>query len=183
MSLTYLHKVRTAPDTPKKHKARDFMFSHLKNLHITGLAGPLINKYCEYVSKTHKGLIEIWERSIVVAFEQMNTIKYPINFKYGDILNAEIKPNTTYDIDLLCTPLMAKEFILKFEYGLFTFCRRQKCGGAIQSFFNIKGETIIKTQHIIETHISYTIHTTNKGKYISTEYCDTSSMFMILKIK
>ena len=170
-------------DAINKKIVREFLFSHFSFTSIIGLAGPDVNHYISYCKEKGFTDIEIWEVSPDVMIKQLMDIKHPVNMKFGNILNAEVKNNVLYDLDYCVTVKFMKEHIQKFLSNfIMTFSLRVGVDYTINKFFKDRKETIIG---VIEksSPIPYTIFTTNLGKYIYTQYFDTSAMCCIAKIK
>ncbi len=170
-------------DAVNKKQVREFLFSHFPFNSIIGLAGPDINHYINWCEAKGFEEIEIWEISPDVMINQIMNIKHPVNMKFGNILNAEVKKNVLYDLDYCVTVKYMRDHIQKFvDNFIMTFSLRAGLDYTINKFFKDRKETIIKTVDK-SSPVIHKIFTTDKGKYIYTPYFDTSAMCCIAKIK
>lgn len=170
-------------DAVNKHIVRDFMFSHFQLSRIVGLPGPDIQQYLEWCKSKGFNEIEAWEYEPLVAIKQLSELQSELHsYNIGDIINAELRADTLYDLDYCRTIKYMKNHMLKFKKNfIMTFSRRLK-GFNPNMFFNMIGEKITSSKEC-NSPIAHTIYNTNNGRYIYAPYFDTSPMFSIAKIK
>lgn len=175
---------KTYLDATNKHVVLDFLLEKYKFENIVGLAGPDINEYLEKrISHGYKNF-QIFENDATTAVTQLLTLKKtPINLVYGDILEADAdKPNTLYDLDFCASVRYLTDHIAKFKNNfIMTFSTRVGVQETIDTFFEARNETIVRTKEFADP-IEHTIFTTKQGKYLFTKYFDTSAMCCFAKI-
>jgi hypothetical protein len=116
---------------------------------------------------------------------QVFKINKPVHMIYGDILTADAdRDNTLYDLDFCRSVTHLTPHIRKFQKNfMMTFSIRIKGGSdtTTKIFFDSRNESIISRTDITSP-IVHTEFITTKGKYLFTQYYDTSPMCTIAKI-
>ena len=167
----------------KKHKIRDFLFSYFQFNNIVGLAGPDINNYIKWCKAKGYDTFEVWEMESAVLMKQLSEVKYPISYKFGNILNANVANNTLFDLDYCVSVRYMKEHIKKFtDNFIMTFSTRIGVKETIKKFFKFRGEKIISQYEFDGPGLQNIVFNTKLGKYLFITYCDTSAMCCIAKI-
>lgn len=167
----------------KKHAVREFLFSYFQFNNILGLAGPDINDYIKWCKKKGYKDFEIWENEPVVTMKQLSEVKYPVRYKFGNILNANISKNTLFDLDYCVSVRYMKEHIKKFTHNfIMTFSTRIGVKETINKFFKFRGEKITSQYEFDGPGLQNIVFNTKLGKYLFITYCDTSAMCCIAKI-
>jgi hypothetical protein len=104
---------------------------------------------------------------------------------YGDILTADAdRDNTLYDLDFCRSVNHLTPHIRKFQNNfMMTFSIRIKGGSdaTTKIFFGSRDELIVSRREFTSP-IVHTEFITTKGKYLFTQYYDTSPMCTIAKI-
>jgi hypothetical protein len=167
----------------KKHAVREFLFSYFQFNAIVGLAGPDINDYIKWCKKKGYDTFEIWEREPIVAMKQLTEVKYPVNYKFGDILNTEFKENVLFDLDYCVSVRYMKEHLKKFKDNfIMTFSTRIGVQETIDKFFKFRREKVVKEYDFKGPGLRNVVFTTDLGKYLFITYHDTSAMCCFAKI-
>jgi len=167
----------------KKHAVREFLFSYFKFNTIVGLAGPDINDYIKWCKSKGYDTFEIWEMEPEVTMKQLMEVKYPVSYKFGDILNTEVKKNTLFDLDYCVSVRYMKEHIQKFKDNfIMTFSTRIGVQETIDKFFKFRREKVVKEYDFEGPGLRNTVFTTDLGKYLFITYHDTSAMCCFAKI-
>jgi hypothetical protein len=173
-------------DAKNKKAVREFLFSFFSKNSIIGLAGPDINDYITWCKKFGYDKVEIWENEQAVVLKQLSDIKtkLPITYKFGDIINAEPRKDSTYDLDFCnnITNLYAHVKKFKEQKFVMTFAVRPIGNEeTIRLFFKTRKEKIMSRIEKFDPVHHYVIKTAF-GKYIVAAYFDTSAMISIAKI-
>jgi hypothetical protein len=167
----------------KKHAVREFLFSYFQFSSVIGLAGPDINDYIKWCKSKGYDEFEIWENEPAVLMKQLAEVKHPVSYKFGNILDAEVKPNALFDLDYCVSVKYMKEHIKKFTNNfIMTFSTRIGVKETINKFFKFRGEQIVSQHDFDGPGLKNIIFNTNLGKYLFITYCDTSAMCCIAKI-
>lgn len=166
-----------------KHAVREFLFSYFTFNNIVGLAGPDINDYIKWCKSKGYDAFEIWEMEPTIAMKQLSEVKYPVNYKFGDILNATPSEDKLLDLDYCVSVRYMKEHVKKFTNNfIMTFSTRIGIKETINKFFKFRGEKIINQYEFDGPGLQNTVFNTKLGKYLFITYCDTSAMCCIAKI-
>ena len=178
LKYTYLNATQ-------KQKVRDFFLAKFKFEHVVGLAGPDINQYIDRLTSEGCKQFEIYENDSQTFMSQVFKINKPVHMVYGDILTADAdRDDTLYDLDFCRSVTHLKPHIRKFQKNfMMTFSIRIKGGSdsTTKIFFDSRNESIISRTDITSP-IVHTEYITTKGKYLFTQYYDTSPMCTIAKI-
>jgi hypothetical protein len=178
LKYTYLNATQ-------KQRVRDFFLAKFKFEHVVGLAGPDINQYIDRLAAEGCKEFEIYENDSYTLMSQLYNLKTPVHIVYGDILDADAdKDDTLYDLDFCRSVNNLTPHIRKFNKNfMMTFSIRVKGGvqTTIDTFFKCRDELVFFTKEI-ESPFNHTEFITNKGKYLFTQYQDTSPMCTIAKI-
>lgn len=167
----------------KKHAVREFLFSYFTFNSIVGLAGPDINDYIKWCKSKGYDAFEVWEMEPAVLMKQLCEVKYPVSYKFGNILNANVVNNTLFDLDYCVSVRYMKEHIKKFTNNfIMTFSTRIGVKETINKFFKFRGEKIISQYEFDGPGLQNIVFNTKLGKYLFITYCDTSAMCCIAKI-
>jgi hypothetical protein len=167
----------------RKHSVREFLFSYFTFNAIVGLAGPDINDYIKWCKSKGYDTFEIWENEPSVLMKQLTEVKHPVNYKFGNILDADVKSNILFDLDYCVSVRYMKEHLKKFKDNfIMTFSTRIGIKETINKFFKFRGEKIIKQYDFDGPGLQNIVFNTNLGKYLFITYCDTSAMCCIAKI-
>lgn len=172
-------------DAQKKIEVREFLFQQLLFKHVIGLPGPDINEYWRRFIADGCKRVEMYENNVLQAAVQINKLKPDrrVRYRIGDIYNAPAdKKDTLYDLDFCCTVKNAIPHIQKFKNNfIMTFSTRYGVKNTVKTFFQTRGERVIKKQKYTYP-VEHQLFTTDQGKYIMVRYCDTSAMCSIAKI-
>ena len=184
-------------DGKRKFAIREEMFTYLKGENLVGLAGPNILRYIEFVTSKGFKSVLMYENNSDIAHIQCDTLgidKTPINewackilnvpchWKFGDILEAEFKPNTVYDLDFTFTMKSAEKYVKKFKEN-FIFTTTTRNFGIVKTlncFFTWRKESISTVTHCENRYRS--IIKTDVGTYLVYRYRDTTPMLSIVKM-
>lgn len=110
--------------------------------------------------------------------------KLPIHYKFGDIINADLKSDCVYDLDYCGSVVSLHEHAIKFKSQRFvmTFSTRPVgISETINRFFSARKEKI-KSIDNVNIPIPHSVVKTTFSTYIVAAYFDTSSMVSIAKI-
>jgi hypothetical protein len=178
LKYTYLNATQ-------KQRVRDFFLAKFKFENVVGLAGPDINQYIDRLASEGCKEFEIYENDSQTFMSQVFNIKKPVHMIYGDILTADPnRKDTLYDLDFCRSVTHLTPHVRKFQNNfMMTFSIRIKGGSdtTTKIFFDSRNESIISRTDITSP-IVYTEYITTKGKYLFTQYYDTSPMCTIAKI-
>jgi hypothetical protein len=178
LKYTYLNATQ-------KQRVRDFFLAKFKFENVVGLAGPDINQYIDKLASEGCKQFEIYENDPQTFMSQVYNIKTPVHIVYGDILTADAdRDDTLYDLDFCRSVTHLTPHTRKFQKNfMMTFSIRIKGGSdaTTKIFFDSRDESII-TRREITSPIVHTEFITTKGKYLFTQYRDTSPMCTIAKI-
>jgi hypothetical protein len=170
-------------DAEKKHAVREYLFKQFQLNSIVGLAGPDINDYIKWCKSKGYNEFEIWEMEPAVVMKQLTEVKYPVSYKFGNILNTELKPNTLFDLDYCVSVRYMKDHLKKFKDNfIMTFSTRIGVQETIDKFFKFRKEEIISQRDFKGPGLKNIVFNTNLGKYLFITYCDTSAMCCFAKI-
>jgi hypothetical protein len=174
----------TYTDAKQKKAVREFLFSYFQFNTIVGLAGPDINDYVSWCKSKGYSEFEIWENEPDVLMRQLTKVKHPVNYKFGNILEASPKENALFDLDYCVSVRYMKEHLKKFKNNfIMTFSTRIGVKETVSKFFKFRGEQI-KNQHEFDgPGLQNIVFNTNLGKYLFITYFDTSAMCCFAKIK
>ncbi len=183
-------------DGKRKLAIRNEMFQYLKGENLVGLAGPDILGYINSMNNRGFKHLHMFENNPDIAFIQCSNIglEVPTNeweykilavkcqWKFGDILEAEFKPNTVYDLDFTFTMKSAEKYVKKFKENFIFTTTTRKFGIArtLNCFFTWRKETISTVTHCEDRHRS--IIKTDVGTYLVYRYRDTAPMLSIIKM-
>ena len=168
---------RTYLNADNKHAVREFLFSYFQFNNILGLAGPDINDYIKWCKKKGYTDFEVWEMEPAVAMKQLSEVKYPVSYKFGNILNATPSKDTLLDLDYCVSVRYMKEHIKKFTNNfIMTFSTRIGVKETINKFFKFRGEKITSQYEFDGPGLQNIVFNTKLGKYLFITYCDTSAM-------
>jgi hypothetical protein len=174
---------KTYVNAEKKHAVREFLFSYFTFNAIVGLAGPDINDYIKWCKSKGYDTFEIWENEPSVLMKQLTEVKHPVSYKFGNILNTEIKQNVLFDLDYCVSVRYMKEHLKKFKDNfIMTFSTRIGIKETISKFFKFRHENIVNEYDFDGPGLQNKVFTTNLGKYLFITYADTSAMCCIAKI-
>lgn len=173
----------TYTDAQKKHAVREYLFRQVKSRAIIGLAGPDINEYIKWCKSKGFDTFEIWENEPTVAMKQLSEVKHPVNYKFGDILNAIPRKDALLDLDYCVSVRYMKEHIKKFKDNfIMTFSTRIGVKETINKFFKFRGEKIKGQYDFKGPGLKNIMFDTDLGTYLFITYCDTSAMCCFAKI-
>jgi hypothetical protein len=173
----------TYTDADKKKAVRDFLFSYFEFDTIVGLAGPDINEYIKWCKSKGFDIFEIWEMEPTVVMKQLSEVKHPVNYKFGNILDAVPQKNALLDLDYCVSVRYMKEHIKKFKDNfIMTFSTRIGVKETINKFFKFRREKIINQYEFNGPGLQNIVFNTQLGKYLFITYCDTSAMCCFAKI-
>jgi len=177
----------TYVDAKRKKLIREFLINQFEFEMVTGLAGPDINQYIEYMQSKGCKEFEIFEKDSSIFNKQVSTINTTANvtLKHDDILKAESKkPNTLYDLDFCTSARFMGDYMKKFKDNfIMTFCLRPVgTEETLSKFFGERNEIILKKSNWQYKSIKYSKILTGVGEYIYTSYRDTIPMCCIAKI-
>ena len=149
---------------------------------LVGLGGPDIREYTKFAH--HKGYndIRIWENNPLIYSHCLSIIAdLRIQYNIGDIINAPILKNCTYDLDFCCTIKSIQSHIEKFTDNFILTISEMRMPklSSLPVFANFRGERL---RNIIKISDTDSIMKTNKGEYFVQSYCDTSPMLIIKPI-
>lgn len=184
-------------DGKRKFAIREEMFTYLKGENLVGLAGPDIIRYIDFIAHKNFKNILMYENNPEIARIQCDKLgidKTPINeweykiravncqWKFRDILEAEFKPNTVYDLDFTFTMKSAEKYVKKFKENFIFTTTTRKFGIArtLNCFFTWRKETISTVTHCEDRYRS--IIKTDVGTYLVYRYRDTAPMLSIIKM-
>ena len=169
----------------RKREVREFMLSFFNFKKLIGLGGPNINEYIIYMRNKGCTDIEIWENVQDVLMHQFMRINEPANLKFGNIVNAEFKPDVLYDLDFCCTIKNMRDVVKKFKNNfVMTFALRPiGKNETIDLFFKYREEKLISIIEKLNPFNYLELNSDNGGIYIFKSYKDTSHMCSIAKIK
>lgn len=176
----------TYMDATRKKVAREFLMEYFKFKNIVGLAGPDINEYIEWCKAKGYDTFQIYEMDNTTMINQLAKLSkdVPMNYTLGDIIQADVKDDTLYDLDFCRSIVNHEEHVAKFKKNfIMTFSLRTKGGtlGTIKRFFELRKENILKIIDVTGPLKQKQI-TTEEGDYIFISYKDTSPMCCIAKI-
>ena len=176
----------TYKEAKNKQAVRNLLFSYFNKESIIGLAGPDINEYLSWCKKNGYKKVEIWENNQEIMLSQLSKIKtkLPIHYKFGDIINADLKSDCVYDLDYCGSVVSLHEHAIKFKSQRFvmTFSTRPVgISETINRFFSARKEKI-KSIDNVNIPIPHSVVKTTFSTYIVAAYFDTSSMVSIAKI-
>ena len=167
----------------RKKVVREFLFSYYDYNSIIGLAGPDINDYIEWCKSKGYVNFELWENTPEVTMTQLMKVKHPVNYKFGDIINANPQKNILLDLDYCVSVRYMKEHIKKFTNNfIMTFSTRIGVKETIKKFFKFRGEKIISQYDFDGPGLQNIVFNTELGKYLFITYFDTSAMCCFAKI-
>ena len=173
----------TYTNAEKKKAVRDFLFSYFQFNSILGLAGPDINEYIKWCKSKGYNDFEIWENEPTVTMKQLSEVKYPVRYKFGNILHATPDKNVLLDLDYCVSIRYMKEHLKKFKDNfIMTFSTRIGVKETINKFFKFRGEQITNQYEFDGPGLQNIVFNTNLGKYLFITYCDTSAMCCFAKI-
>jgi hypothetical protein len=177
---------RTYTNAAQKKAVREFLIGHFKFKNIVGLAGPDINEYINWCKDKGYNTFQIYEVDNITMINQLAKLSKNISMNYvlGDIIQADVKDDTLYDLDFCRTIVNHEEHVSKFKKNfIMTFSLRIKGGilATIKYFFELRKEKILNTIDISGPLKQKKI-TTEQGDYIFISYKDTSPMCCIAKI-
>ena len=181
-----MYKVKTSySDSVNKKKLREFLINKFTFESVTGLAGPDINDYIQYLKSKGCKKFEIYENNPSIIVKQLSELNTPadISLKYGDILSADnSEPNTLYDLDFCSTIKNMKEYIKKFKNNfIMTFSMRFSMENTIKTFFSARDEEIISITEIFSP-FHHNVFKTDRSEYLFATYKDSSTMCCFAKI-
>jgi hypothetical protein len=176
----------TYRDASNKRIAREFLVSYFPFNSIVGLPGPDMQDYLQWCKNHGFTEIEAWEYEPIVAINQLSTgINDQISYNVGDIIHTvPDRDNVLYDLDFCATIATLKEHVKRFTKNyIMTFSRRVKGGMPMSQFLDIIGEKCISKSRY-NVPMEYAVYKTNKNsEFIRVDYCDSSPMCCIAKIK
>lgn len=174
----------TYKNAEKKKIVREFLFSYFQYNKILGLAGPDINEYIQWCKAKGYDDFEVWENELAVTMKQLSKVKYPVRYKFGNILNATPEDDVLLDLDYCVSIRYMKEHIRKFKNNfIMTFSTRIGVKETINSFFKFRGEKIVNQHDFVGPGLQNIVfNTNNNSKYLFITYFDTSAMCCIAKI-
>ena len=183
-------------DGKRKFAIRNEMFQYLKGENLVGLAGPDIIGYINSMDNRGFKHLHMFENNPDIARIQCTNIglEVPTNewrhrilrvdckWTFGDILQAEVKPNTVYDLDFTFTMKSAEKYVKKFKEDFIFTTTTRKFGIArtLNSFFTWRKETISTVTTCDKQYRS--IIKTDVGTYLVYRYRDTAPMLSIIKM-
>jgi hypothetical protein len=182
----YAYSAAVGTERKRKKEVRDFLFSLFVDMElyrIVGLAGPNIQDYIDYCKSKGFTEFEIYEKDGLVAMHQLIYLKDRVQLNLKDILHANAEQQyTLFDLDFCGTVRYLKDHIAKFkDRFIMTFSHRIPLEETINTFFGVRGETILKVDEN-KLPIAHTQYITNAGKYIYVGYKDTTPMCCFAKI-
>lgn len=172
-------------DNREKRVIQGRLLSMVKKPRLVALAGPNILNYIQLYPPGVK-YVQVWENNPQVMLTQLQVLtankpsSRTVDYRYGDIIGAEVRKDTFYDLDFCFTIKRAHEYVEKFCHGAFTATfstRRSPADETIQTMLEILGDKPI----VDIPHPYYNLLTTQKGKYIYTCYWDQGPMISIFK--
>lgn len=177
---------QTYTDATRKKVAREFLMEYFKFRNIVGLAGPDINEYIKWCKAKGYDTFQIYEMDNATMINQMTKLSadVPMSYTLGDIIQADVKDDTLYDLDFCRSIINHEEHVTKFKKNfIMTFSLRNKGGivATIKRFFELRKEDILNMMDIPGPLKQQKI-TTEEGDYIFISYKDTSPMCCIAKI-
>ena len=181
-----MYTVKTSySDSINKKKLREFIISKFEFEAVTGLAGPDINDYIQYLKSKGCKKFEIYEKNPSIIVRQLSELKTPadISLHYEDILSADnTRSNTLYDLDFCSTIKYMEEYIKKFRNNfIMTFSMRFSLEKTIKLFFSARDEEVISITEIFSP-FHHNVFKTNKSEYLFATYKDSSVMGCFAKI-
>jgi hypothetical protein len=176
----------TYTDATKKKVAREFLMEYFKFRNIVGLAGPDINEYIDWCKAKGYDTFQIYEVDNTTMINQLAKLSKNVSMNYvlGDVIQADVKDDTLYDLDFCRSIVNHEDHVAKFKKNfIMTFSLRTKGGiiGTIKRFFELRKENILNMMDISGPLKQKKI-TTEQGDYIFISYKDTSPMCCIAKI-
>ena len=157
----------------------------VKKPRLVALAGPNILSYIELYPPGVK-YVQVWENNAKIMLTQIRELTSKpspariIDYRYGDIIDAEVRKDTFYDLDFCFTIKKARDYVHKFCHGAFTATfstRASSVDYTIQTLLEILGDKPI----LNIPHPYYNLLNTEKGKYMYTAYWDQGPMISIFK--
>ena len=160
-------------------------FKKRKMDRLVGLAGPNISDYLSFVKSKGIKRAEIYERDYLHLIFQMQNFRAPIKTTvlYQDVLDAEIHPNTIYDLDFCCTIKSVAPHIKKFRSNAIVTLALRGIGlmYTLRRFSRLITKEKPEFQLNVEVNSDYKMHILHIGgcKYAAYQYFDTTPMLLI----
>jgi hypothetical protein len=186
-------------ECPRKAFIKQLVYPNYSHLdRVEGLAGPNIVEWVHWMRKNHFKRLFSWEHDTKTLTTQALSLKEngikAVRLRQGDILNAEVRNDTFYELDF-CGPMESfiphirkftdnVMFNVTLRPGPKKFNEDGEIGTykkeAIAMFFRERNEWRIGIPIQISKNVE--LVETTKGRYIIATYRDTQAMLTIAKL-
>lgn len=167
----------------EKREIQKKIFPLITKKKMVSLAGPDLLNYLEIIPEKIQE-IEVYEKDKVVMMRQLSQIegtKKTVFYNFKDIINAEVRRDTFYDLDFCSSIINAEKHLRRFKDCAFTVTlalRPLSLEETLKRFFVIMDERI----KLNIPHPSFNLVKTNKNSYlITTYYSEPWNMISIFK--
>lgn len=155
----------------------------VKKRRVVALAGPNILSYVDMLPKQVRE-VEIWENdgdTMLMQLSELHKIKgRKVTYRFGDVINADVRDDTFYDLDFCRSMKYAHRYIAKFKDCSFMITCSNR-----DSSFELTGEMfLLSIKEMLVYKMPYgqfDLIKTDKNDYLYAIYRDTQHMTSIFK--
>lgn len=167
----------------EKREIQRKLFPLIKKKRVVALAGPNMISYLSMLPE-HVQEVEIWENDPDVMLVQLSDIgkvkDRHIIYRYGDILAAEVRSDTFYDLDFCKSIKSTYPYLYRFRNCAFMFtCSNRDSSQALTRKLFLQA---VEDPHAtIIPHNQFDLVKSTKGDYLYSTYKDRTAMTIIFK--
>lgn len=169
----------------EKRQIQGRLLPMVKKSRLIALAGPNILNYIDMYPPGVK-YVQVWENNAHIMLTQLKelTANKPvtrvIDYRYGDIIDAEARKDTFYDLDFCFTIRNAHSYLKKFGSHAFTATFSTRACSVKETIDFML--TSLDDEKVIDIpHPHYNLLKTKKSDYVYTTYFDQGPMISIFK--